>query len=261
MRARAVLYQRAGFFVLNKIDKGEPFVYNKRMERKIVFTPGEIYHIYTRGVEKRKIFLSDHDYFRSILLLYLANSKDNFQLSSWMRQKYGKKGKPKLNDLYELFKLPRRDTLVSIGVFNLMPNHLHILAREKEEGGISKFMGKYLTSLSMYFNQKNKRSGPLFTRPFRARHVDNDRYLKYLFAYIPLNPVKLIEPKWKEEGIKDFKKVKKYLENYKYSSYLDHLGSDRLEKNILNLNDFPDYFSNISFDGFINDWLKLKDEF
>src|SRR3972149_3867375 len=231
------------------------------MERKIVFAPGEIYHIYTRGVEKRKIFLNDHDYFRSILFFDLRNKKNNFQVSSWVKKKNGKKGKPKLSDLYELFKLPRRDTLVSIGVFSLMPNHIHLLLKEKEEGGISKFMGKYLTSLSMYFNVKNKRSGPLFTRPFRAQHVDNDRYLKYLFAYIPLNPVKLIEPKWKEEGIKDFKKVKKYLEDYKYSSYLDHLGKDRLEKNILNLDDFPDYFSDSSFDAFINDWLTLKDEF
>ena len=69
----------------------------------------------------------------------------------------------------------------------------------------------------------------------------------------------LVENKYHQGGPRQ--KVKKYLENYKYSSYLDHLGSDRLEKNILNLNDFPDYFSNISFDGFINDWLKLKDEF
>ncbi len=196
-----------------------------------------------------------------MLLLYLTNNKDNFQLSSWMRQKYGKKGKPKLSDLYELFKLPKRDTLVSIGVFCLMPNHLHILIKEKEEGGISKFMGKYLTSLSMYFNEKNKRSGPLFVRPFRARHVDNDRYLKYLFSYISLNPVKLIESRWKEEGIKDFKKVKKYLENYKYSSYLDHLKKDRLEKNILDLDNFPNYFSDSSFDDFINDWLKLRNKF
>ncbi len=229
------------------------------MQRKIKFVPGEIYHIYTRGVEKRRVFLNDHDYFRSMLLMYLANSKDNFQLSSWIRQKYGKKGKPKISDLYELFNSPRRDTLVSIGTYCHMPNHIHIVLKEKEEGGITKFMSKYLTSLSMYFNVKNKRSGSLFTHPFRAKHVDNDRYLKYLFAYIPLNPVKLIEPNWKKEEINHLEKTKIYLENYKYSSYPDHLGKDRLEKNILDLGNFPNYFHDKNFNYFIKEWLKLKD--
>ena len=49
-------------------------------------------------------------------------------------------------------------------------------------------------------------------------------YFNYLFAYIHLNPVKLIQSDWKENGIKNPEKVVEFLENYKWSSYRDYLG-------------------------------------
>lgn len=47
-----------------------------------------------------------------------------------------------------------------------------------------------------------------------------------MFVYIHANPIFLIEPKWKEGGIKDPEKVIKFLENYKWSSYLDYIGNN-----------------------------------
>ena len=38
-------------------------------------------------------------------------------------------------------------------------------------------------------------------------------------TYIHLNPVKLIDPKWKENGITDKIQAKEYLNSYLYSSY------------------------------------------
>ena len=123
-----------------------------------------------------------------------------------------------------------------------MPNHFHILAKEVIEGGISKFMSKLSTGYSMYFNRKYKRSGSLFEGRFKIIHANRDEYLKYLFVYIHLNPIKLIDPSWKEKGIKDMLKVEKYLASYKYSSYLDYNGVSRLENGLLDINSFPEYF-------------------
>lgn len=107
-----------------------------------------------------------------------------------------------------------------------MPNHFHLLIRENTEGGISKFMGKLLTAYSMYFNKKNERSGPLFTRPFRAVHVARDEHLNHLFSYIHLNCVDLIDKDWKIHGIQDMNKAEKYLLEYPYSSYKEFLNPD-----------------------------------
>ena len=44
--------------------------------------------------------------------------------------------------------------------------------------------------------------------------------------YIFTNPIALIEPEWKEHGIRkhSVKEVMKFLENYKWSSYQDSIG-------------------------------------
>lgn len=115
-----------------------------------------------------------------------------------------------------------REKLVNIGAYCLMPNHFHILVHEKSEGGISKFMLKLSTAYSMYFNKLNDRSGALFQGPFKAKHADNDEYLKYLFAYIHLNPLKIIDPNWRNYGAIDRSKAESYVKNYPYSSFGDY---------------------------------------
>lgn len=224
------------------------YVYNENMTRPITFSTGEFYHVYNRGTEKRKIFLSRYDYKRFIALLYLSNSTNS------VRIEIGKKS------LDELFHIDRDQTLVDIGAYCLMPNHFHILIHEKVENGLSHFMQKLTTAYTMYFNKKNERSGNLFQGVFKAEHANKDEYLKYLFAYIHLNPVKLIESKWKETGIKDQSKAKKFLENYLYSSYLECTGKSRKEKKILTPEAFPSYFENTNeFQKMVSFWLNFND--
>jgi putative transposase len=159
----------------------------------------------------------------------------------------------------DFFDYKVEETLVDIGVYCLMPNHFHLLIKEKTENGISLFMKKLLTAYSMYFNKCNKRSGRLFEGPFLATHANTDNYLKYLFSYIHLNPVKLIDPLWKEVGIKDLIKANKYISKYIYSSYLDYTGIERREHKIINRTAFPEYFlDSQDFDKFINEWLLCK---
>lgn len=142
-----------------------------------------------------------------------------------------------------------------------MPNHFHLLVREKREGDISLFMKKLSTAYAMYFNKRYDRSGTLFEGRFKAKHVDTDEYLKYLFAYIHLNPVKLIDPKWKENGIQNRKEAKRSLKTYDFSSYLTYTGTDTLQKNILDAKAFPRYFAtSADFNKLIEHWLSYSDD-
>jgi len=125
------------------------------------------------------------------------------------------------------------------------------------ENGISVFMKKVMTGYAMYFNNRYDRTGSLFEGRFKARHVHEDTYLKYLYAYIHLNPVKLIQSDWKEHGIADVEKVKAHLHKYAYSSYKDYLGEVRKENLVLNTEAFPEYFlSSDSFEKNIFDWFE-----
>ena len=128
------------------------------------------------------------------------------------------------------------------------------------EGGISMFMEKLATGYSSYFNKYHERKGVLFQNRFQAEEVIRDEHLKYLYAYIHLNPIKLIEPTWKETGIKNSRRAKDYLSHYEYSSYLDHSGTEREQGLILSRGEFPEYFDTPhAFADFVHDWLEYKD--
>ena len=215
------------------------------MSRGIPFAIGEYYHLYNRGTEKRDIFLNTRDYERFQKSLYLMNGTKNIIFRELTEKDH--------------YAINVGERLVSIGCYCLIPNHFHILVREKTEGGISQFMKKVGTAYSMYFNILNKRNGGLFQGKFKAKHINKDEYLNYLYAYIHLNPVKLLEPRWKEFGIKNFQKAKKYLQNFPFSSYQDYFESvNRPEDSILEREAFPEYFEDSTFDALIENWLLYK---
>ncbi len=209
--------------------------------RKINFAPGEFFHIYNRGNDKRQIFHDNHDYHYFLKLLYLSNSENNFAI----RDIDG-----------DIYCIDRGKQLIDIGAYCAMPNHFHLLITPLEESGLSKFMQKLSTGISMYYNNKYSRSGSLFQGRFKAEHASEDTYLKYLFSYIHLNPIKLIQKDWKEKGVEDASRAQGYLRNYYFSSYLDYLEDGRPESSIINRTKFPDYFPNkITFEKEILDWL------
>jgi len=224
--------------------------------RKIPFVHGEYYHIFSRGNSKQKIFLDNKDRERFIQLLYLCNSKNNVNY----RENIVRAG-------ISAWDVDREETIVSIGAWVLMPNHFHLyitpnnLPKSDFGNGVTEFMRKLLTSYSKYFNTKYGRTGGLFESKFKSIHVTNDVQAKYLFSYIHLNPIKLIDSKWKENGIKDNKKTKIFLEKYLWSSYLDYKGIIRPQNKILNREAFPEYFQNIKdFNSEIEEWLTFSDQ-
>lgn len=217
------------------------------MTRPFEFAEGEYYHLYNRGTDKRKIFFDNHDRERFISLLFLCNSGIPLHRSD-------REG----TSLQKILETPRETTLVDIGAYCLMPNHFHLLVHEQTEGGISLFMQKLATAYTMYFNKRNDRRGSLFEGTFRAEHASRDEYLKYLFAYIHLNPIGIIEDEWKEHHIKNKKKAEEFLASYPYSSYLDYARNtdERPEGVIINKLAFPEYFEKTTdFKEYVHDWM------
>ncbi len=223
--------------------------------RKVPLVSGEYFHIYNRGNSKQKIFLDDEDRERFIKLLYLSNSKKNVNFRDDI-----------VEQKIDAWDFERGETIVSIGAWVIMPNHFHLYitspdpgSGETRESRISLFMNKFCSSYSKYFNKKYDRTGSLFEGRFKAVHVDNDIQAKYLFSYIHLNPLKLIDPLWKENVIKDKEIILNFLNEYKWGSYLDYKGHYRKDSKILDKGHFPNYFKSIlDFDKEILDWINYK---
>src|SRR3989344_1144761 len=150
-----------------------------------------------------------------MLLLLLCNGEKSMRVADLISSSQGEP----LRKALELAKV--RVPLVHILAYSLMPNHVHLVVHEMRKRGISKFMLKLMTAYSMYFNTKYTRSGPLFTRPFRSRHINSDEYFRWVFAYVLLNPLELHQADWKEVGVRNIGEAAGYMQTYPYSSDQD----------------------------------------
>ena len=125
-----------------------------------------------------------------------------------------------------------------------MDNYWHILVKEIGERGITKFMRNLTTAYTMYFNEQYNRVGLLFQGTFKAEHVNDDSYLQYIYAYIHLNPDKLVQNNWREVVSVSTGALQKFVFSYPYSRYLDYAlpQGKRKESRILDKESFPEYF-------------------
>ena len=129
--------------------------------------PNNIYHVYNRSVEKRKIFYTEKDY----------------------------------NKFLERIIYYKYITNVRILAYSILPNHFHFLLEEPSSTrrvphpagwlpAISKFISLLSNSYTKYFNYNKDHSGRLFQGPFKSKLVDSDAYLQSVFVYVNLNPLK-----------------------------------------------------------------------
>lgn len=214
--------------------------------RQTPLAEGEYYHIYSRGVDKRNIFLDKEDERRFLKLLYVCNGSAPIVYRSVKKLPLG--------------SIERGEPQTAVGAYCLMSNHFHLLVKETRESGITSFMRKLLTAYSKYFNTKYERTGALFGTEFKSEHLNTDGYLKYIFSYIHLNPLKIIDKEWKSRGLK-LEKAEDFLSNYHGSSYLDYKDVEREESLILNRLAFPEYFpTKNNFEAEISDWLTYQSE-
>ncbi len=116
---------------------------------------GALYHVFARGNDKRKTFLTSSD-----------NSK-YLDLIKRYKQYYD-------------FKLY---------AYALMYNHVHLLI-ETGETPLSKIMQGLQQSYTQFFNTKYGKVGHLFQGRYKAILCEKDTYLLELVRYIHLNPIR-----------------------------------------------------------------------
>lgn len=225
--------------------------------RKQQFVNGEIFHIVVRRIGDNLLFKNTDDYFRGIFSVYEFNNVKSITIQS--RRKIRATIKKKNRDPNSII-VDGRDKLVEILAFCFMPNHVHLLVRQLKDGGISMFMQKFGAGYPAYFKKKYnlKRRGHFFQERFVAVHIKTDEQLKAVFVYIHVNSISLIEPKWKEKGIKNVEKAIEFVENYKWSSYPDYIG----KKNFPSVTNREFIWEIINGERgckkFVEDWIKYK---
>lgn len=200
--------------------------------RKVPLVNEEIYHIYSKSIAGFKIFRNKSEYRRMIKLFgYYNLSNSPLKFSDFLE----------IKDKNKFFQkhLAKREKLVEIVAYCLMPTHIHLILKQKKEQGISYFIKNSLISYTRYFNVKNKRKGPLWEGRFQNKLIDSDEYIIHLTRYIHLNPVT--------------NKLKNKSEDWEYSSYHEYLNLNdgRYDK----LCDFYDYIDmdSSSYKRFVED--------
>ncbi|NOQ65394.1 MAG: addiction module toxin RelE [Methyloprofundus sp.] len=116
---------------------------------------GALYHISSRGNEKRPIFLEDTDFKMFLSLMAEVCRRYNWVIHSYC----------------------------------LMTNHYHLIV-ETPDGNLSRGMRHLNGVYTQRFNSKHKRVGHLFQGRYKAILVDKDSYLLELCRYVVLNPVR-----------------------------------------------------------------------
>lgn len=117
--------------------------------------PGALYHVLSRGNERKEIFRGPVDY--ELFLGILADTVHKFNLV--------------------------------VHAWCLMPNHFHMLL-ETPGANLCDSMKRLLGLYTVRFNRAHKRSGHLFQGRYKALLVDKDNYFLELSRYIHLNPIK-----------------------------------------------------------------------
>jgi len=109
------------------------------MSRNFKIVPGELYHIYNRGTDRRNIFTSVHDYERFLTLLYVSNGSTPVHL-----QLQG-------STLNKVRDIDLDKKLVNMGAYCLMPNHFHLLINQKDKGKICHCRAKLLAACFYFY--------------------------------------------------------------------------------------------------------------
>jgi putative transposase len=102
---------------------------------------GGLYHVFTRGNNRKIIFNSDEDCEKFSSLLAIQKARLPFYLYAYC----------------------------------LMPNHVHLLI-ERRKNAISRVMQRLLTGYSLYFNRKYQKVGHLFQGRYKSILCQTDQY-------------------------------------------------------------------------------------
>ncbi len=203
----------------------------------------ELYHVITRGIDGRNIFIALKDYLRGVNDLYEFNDKYPANYNRHKRWQHEENIVP-FNDVGRTRSLKReRDPLVDIYAFCFMPNHKHILMSPRVENGIPLFEKKFNGGYVKFFNIKYDRKGTLFQGGYKSILIENDAHFSHILIYIHLNPLDLFLPEWRSRSLtnKEIEKCLEYLDTYRWSSHLDYKGVPNFPS-VINTPLFKTYF-------------------
>lgn len=150
--------------------------------RKVIFTDGEIYHVFNRSVNKETIFNNKKEIDRFFSLINFYQFKSNISYS-----RYCFLDKLQQTSIKKLSTFSNQ--LVEIYAFCLMPNHYHLLVKQLLPKGLPIFISKIQNGFAKYYNIKNERHGSLFCGMFKVVLIKSDEQFNHVSRYIHLNPV------------------------------------------------------------------------
>ncbi len=121
--------------------------------------PDGIFHTFSRGNERRRIFRDDADFRRFLKLLGGVVARYRWRLLTYC----------------------------------LMPNHHHLLVQTPEPN-LSRGMRQLNGVYAQWFNRRHDRVGHLFQGRFGARLVQDDEHMLTVCRYIVRNPLRTSNP-------------------------------------------------------------------
>ena len=211
---------------------------------------GSFVHVIKRGTRGLPIVRDKAD--RDRFLLMLAHFNDEYQPANWFRD---------ISSI-PLFarppEWPDQKKLVRILSFCLLTNHFHLLLEETTEGGISKFMQRLGTGMSGHFNERYKERGSMFQGSYRSKTVSDDRYLRYVVAYIQIKNTFEMYPGARKRR-PSFDELYSWASHYPYSSLGDYLGLE--ERSIIDVSALSEMFPVKEFKSFSRDFLLGRAKF
>ena len=154
------------------------------------YVENSFYHLYNRGVEKRRIFMDEQDIgvFLSYLKTYLL-PKDEKGLRDIIANP--RKNPKEKDDASRLLVLNNFSAELEMTSYATMPNHFHFLVYQTSPDAIDRFMNSLWTRYTGYFNRRYQRVGPLFQGLYKGVLVESDEQLLYLTRYIHRNVLSL----------------------------------------------------------------------
>jgi putative transposase len=149
--------------------------------RKLIFAPGEYYHLYNRGVNRDRIYFTRDNY-----LHFLRKLREYFFDEPSVRRPDNC-----TLDSVDATSPGRADHVlrpVQVISYCLMPNHYHLLV-QLHCNDLSDRMQSLSQAYTNAINKSLRRVGPLFQGRFQAKHVEREEYLIHVSRYIHLNAV------------------------------------------------------------------------
>lgn len=201
-----------------------------------LYYPNSFYHVYNRGTDKRLVFL-DHQDFLTLLSYFKLYLTSRRKLERQIQQFQLINKPPCINSLIKALNNNFANK-IEIHAYTLMPNHYHLLLKQRGAFDMPQFLRTIFICYSYYFNTRHKRDGRLFQSAYRAKLIKTDGYFSHLARYIHLNSRAL--------KTKDYPKYRPWqsYEDYPYSS-CQHYLSNRLKHHWLTMNFLNSYFPSV----------------